>query len=261
MGRSDPPHTRISTYSSDDISIRGKSLITDLMGKVSFSEMIYFHVLGRMPTPGETTILDAVMVTLMEHGMTPSVIAARLTYLGAPESIQSAIAAGLLSVGDRFVGTMEGAARILADLVAAGADMPAEARKIAESYRGAGKRLPGFGHHLHRPDDPRTPRLLEIAIAQGVPGRHIAALHALAAAVDEAWGRHITINATGAIAAVLAEIGVPSEIMRGFAVVSRAAGLLGHLNEERDIPAAAHIWERADKEVPYNAEKIEPKED
>jgi citrate synthase len=213
--------------------------------------MMLFQITGRRPTPAQVALLDAVLVTLMEHGLTPSVIATRMIYVSAPEALQSAVAAGLLGVGSTFIGTMENAAKLLDEILAAPEGQAAQARAIAQRYRESRAPLPGFGHHLHKPDDPRSARLIALAQQHGTPGNHIRALKALAAAVDEVYGRHITINATGAIAAVLGEIGFPSEVMRGVAVVSRAAGLVGHILEERKVPAARFIWDLAEHEVPY----------
>jgi citrate synthase len=213
--------------------------------------MMLFQITGRRPTPAQVALLDAVLVTLMEHGLTPSVIATRMIYVSAPEALQSAVAAGLLGVGSTFIGTMENAARLLDEILAAPEGEPARAKAIAQRYRESRTALPGFGHHLHKPDDPRSARLITLAQDHGMPGNYVRALKTLAAAVDEVYGRHITINATGAIAAVLGEIGFPPEVMRGVAVVSRAAGLVGHILEERNEPAARFIWDLAEHEVPY----------
>jgi citrate synthase len=191
-------------------------------------------------------------VALMEHGLTPSALAARLVYGSAPEAMQAAVAAGLTAVGSVFAGTMDGCGRLLARLVAVPPGAEAEeARRIAREHQAAGAHVPGFGHPLHKPDDPRAIRLLELARAQGVASRHVAAAEALGRAVDEVYGRHITLNATGAIAAVLADCGVPVEILRGFALVARAAGLVGHLREEQQRPAMRAIWDAAERAVPY----------
>jgi citrate synthase len=186
----------------------------------------------------------------MEHGLTPSALATRLVYSSAPEATQSAIAAGLLAVGSVFVGTVEGCAALLERIIAA-ADAKAEARAIAEEHRVARRPLPGFGHPLHKPDDPRSPVILGLADAEGISGARVAALRMLASAVDDVYGRHITINATGAIAAALGDAGIPATIMRGFAVLARCAGLVGHVAEEQRDPAMRAIWEAAERAVPY----------
>jgi citrate synthase len=245
------PTTKISHHTTDAIYVRGASLVDDLIGKLTFTEMMYFQLLGARPTPAQAKILDAVLVTLMEHGLTPSVIAARLIYDSCPEAIQAAVAAGILGVGSTFVGTMEGCAKNLEEILAAPEGEQARAKAIARRVREAKQPIPGFGHPHHRPDDPRSPRLLAVAEQAGVPGRHIRALKLLATEVDAAWGRHLTINATGAIAALLGEIGVPAEVMRGIAVVSRAAGLVGHIREEQLDPAARAMWDLVAEKIPY----------
>ena len=245
------PTTKISHHTTDAIYVRGASLVDELIGKLTFTEMMYFQLLGTRPTPAQAKILDAVLVTLMEHGLTPSVIAARLIYDSCPEAIQAAVAAGILGVGSTFIGTMEGCAKNLEEILSATEGEQARAKAIARRFRDAKQPIPGFGHPHHRPDDPRSPRLIAIAEAAGVPGRHIRALKLLAAEVDAAWGRHLTINATGAIAALLGEIGVPQEVMRGIAVVSRAAGVVGHIREEQLDPAARTMWDVIYENVPY----------
>jgi citrate synthase len=248
------PTTGISYSTTDRIVIRDADLVNDLMGKMSFTEMILFHLLRRRPTRTQTAVLDAVLVTLMEHGMTPSAITTRLIYDSAPEALQSAVAAGLLGVGSTFIGTMEGCAALIDEMLGAPEGLEARARDIAERHHAARRPLHGFGHPIHRPDDPRSPRLFEIARAEGVPGRHIDALQALSREIDRAYGKHLTINATGAIAAVLGEIGIPQAVMRGIAVISRAAGLVGHICEERERPAARHIWEKISNDIAYQSD-------
>ncbi len=246
--------TSIATATAEDVFVRGRSLCRDLIGKLSFTEMTYLQITGRMPSPQQVAVVDACLVTLMEHGLTPSVLAARLVQSSAPEALQAAVAAGLLGVGSVFVGTVEGCAALL-DRIVAASDVAGEARVVADEHRAAMRPVPGFGHPVHKPDDPRTACVLAVAEAQGIAGRHVAALRSLAVAVDAASGRHITINATGAIAAALADAGVPGEIMRGFAILARCAGLVGHVHEEQHRPAMRAIWEAAENAVPYDGDR------
>jgi citrate synthase len=243
--------TSIAYHTNDDIFIRDKGLCAELIGKLSFTEMMFFQILGRMPSTAETAMVDGCLVTLMEHGMTPNALATRLTYSSATEAMQGAVAAGLLGVGSLFVGTMEGCAALLERLIEAGGGSN-EAQKIAAEHREARKPLPGFGHHMHKPDDPRSIVLFELAESQGIAGSNVAAIKTLSAAIDETYGKHITINATGAIAACLGDCGVPAAIMRGFAIITRCAGLVGHIREEQEKPAMRAIWEAADRAVPYD---------
>jgi citrate synthase len=244
--------TSIATSTPYDVFVRDKSLCRELIGKVSFTEMIYFQILGTMPTRAQTAIVDACLVTLMEHGLTPSALATRLVYSSAEEAMQAAVAAGLLAVGSRFVGTTEGAGELLARIVAAGDDGAAEARRIAVAFKSEKKSIPGFGHPFHKPDDPRSPVLLSLARQEGIAGAHVRAVELLSVEIDAAFGKHLTLNATGAIAAVLADAGVPRQILRGFALIARAAGLVGHVHEEQQKPAMRAIWEAADAAVPYD---------
>jgi citrate synthase len=246
-----PLQSYISSYTADDIFVRDSSLVHELVGHLTFTEMTWFQIFGRRGTAGEVAILDAVLVTLMEHGFTPSAIISRLTALSSPEALQASVAAGLLAVGSTFVGTTEEAADLLAGLVAAPEGVDAAARNAAEAYKRDRRNLPGFGHPMHKPDDPRTIRLFEVAEAVGTSGPYIAAIKIFSRHVDAVYGRHITINATGAIAAVLADIGVPPQIMRGFSILSRCAGLIGHIFEEQRIPAARQLWDQALQSVEY----------
>ena len=255
MSTKPAPETKLATHRLQSLYVRDMDLVEDMMGQMTFTDTMFYHILGQRPTPGQVVVLDAVLVTLMEHGVTPSAIVTRMTYMSAPEALQSAVAAGLLSVASQFVGTMEGCAGILEKLVSADEGVEAAARREVEAARAEGRYLPGFGHHLHRPDDPRTPKLFAIARAQAdVDGRYIAALEILGRVVDDIHGKHLTINATGATAAVLLEIGVPARIMRGFAVISRAAGLVAHVMEEQDRPSGRAIWEWVEEAIPYTGD-------
>jgi citrate synthase len=247
----DQQTTSIAVSTPDDVFIRDKSLCRELIGKLTFTEMLHFGILGRLPTPPQTKLVDACLVTLMEHGLTPSALATRLVYSSANEAMQAAVAAGLLAVGSRFVGTTEGCGALLSRIIAA-ADREAEAQRIVMEFRASRSPVPGFGHPFHKPDDPRSIRLLALAREEGIAGEHIAAVEMLGRSIDESFGKHITLNATGAVAAVLADCGVPSEILRGFALIARCAGLVGHVHEEQKKPAMRVIWETADRAVPYD---------
>jgi citrate synthase len=249
-----PLRTRIAVSDERRITIRGKDLVEELIGKVSYTEMVFFLIADRMPEPHETRLLDACLVTLMEHGLTPSAIVTRLIADNVPAESQVAMAAGLLTIGSVFVGTIEGCARILQQGVAAGTDPAAFARGVVADHLSRKAPLPGFGHRLHKPDDPRAVKLLSLGEEAGCKGGYIALLRELSRALDMASGRHLTINATGAIAALLLEIGLPLECMRALAVVSRCGGLPGHLIEERRTGSGRRIWRMVDEAIPYEAE-------
>ena len=164
MAKKLPPETKISTTNEEQILVRNKDLVHELIGKVSFTEMFFLHLMQRMPSEGELAVFDSVLVTLMEHGLPPSAIATRLTIMSAPESVQGAISAGLQGIGSGLVGTMEGMAKNLQDIMEADERIEAICLQIATSYKKSKQAIPGFGHPFHKPDDPRTPRLFEIAL-------------------------------------------------------------------------------------------------
>lgn len=245
------PTTELCAHTLTGMKYRDRDLVNDLIGHSSFLEVLFTQIMGRRPRTVDVRILDAVLVTLMEHGLTPSAIATRVTYMSAPENLQGAVASGLMCVGSQFVGTMENCAHLL-DEILASAQPEATMRAIATDYRARKAALPGFGHHMHKPDDPRSIRLFEVASeeAQFDP-RYVNALKTFNQIVDDVYGRHITINATGATAALLGGIGVPVALMRGFAVISRAAGLVAHIAEEQRSPSGRFIWETIDAAIPF----------
>jgi len=258
MTTSAPPVTRLCTHTFTSLHYRDADLVEDLMGKKTFTEVMLMQILGRTPRPVDLRITDVVLIVLMEHGLTPSAIATRLIYMSAPENLQGAVSAGLLAVGSSFVGTMENCARLL-DRILAAADPDAEALEIARHYKGLKSPVPGFGHHLHKPVDPRAYKLLELGRAEPeLAGDKLRALESLSKAVDSVAGRPITLNATGAVAALLGEIGVPTNVMRGFAVISRAAGLVAHIVEEQNSPSGRFIWDTVEHAIPYVGEGGKP---
>ena len=250
------PTTALCRYSDTAVFYRERDLVGDLLADDSdFTATMMEHILGRAVPDTHRRVMNAILITMMEHGLTPSAIATRSVYMSAPENLQGAVAAGLLAVGSQFVGTIENSARLLERLVATPNETACGelAREIVAEHRSAGQRVPGFGHHLHRPDDPRALRLIEIGQDAGFDRGYLTALHQLAAAVDADAGKHITINATGATAALLGEMDIPVDLMRGFAVISRAAGLVAHIAEEQRRPSGRYIWNVVDKAIPYQS--------
>lgn len=244
------PITRMCLTGVDRVTVRGHDLVSDLMGVRTFTETFWMLLTGKLPTPQQTRLIDAVLLSLMEHGLTPQAIATRMIARCEPEALQAAVAAGLLGIGSRFGGAMSATAALLTEILNS-SDQQAAARDIVARFRKSRRSLPGFGHPQHRPDDPRSMRLFAIAREGGLAGRHVDAIHVLSREIDAAFGRHLTINTTGAIAAVLGDLGVPDSIMRGFAVVSRSAGLVAHLREEEEQQVAAFLTESAEREIRY----------
>lgn len=250
------PTTALCRHSLTNIHYREKDLVGELMtGSSDFVKVMAEHILAREMSAPEIRVLNAILIAIMEHGLTPSAIAARQIYMSAPENLQGAVAAGLMAVGSNFVGTMENNAVLLDRLVA----LPDEtarreaAQSIIAEHRAEKKPFPGFGHHLHKPDDPRAQRLIEMGREAGFDKGYLDCLELLSAEIDAAVGKHLTINATGATAALLGEMQVPVRLMRGFAVISRAAGLVAHIAEEQERPSARYVWDLVDHTIPYEA--------
>jgi citrate synthase len=246
--------TGLGTSDADSIKLMGQDLAHDLMGKVGFGELAFWLVAGRRPTPSEVRLFEAVLVALADHGFTPTAIAARLTYLSAPDSLQGALAAGLLGGGSRFLGVTEDCGRFLADtLVAAGTERDYEAIALAAVRKAKEERrfIPGLGHPVHKVQDPRTPVLIEIATAEGLRGPHLRLFEAIGRVHPQILGRTLPLNGAGVCGAALADLGLPTDLLRGFALLARAAGLLGQLAEERRRPIANDIYMTVDRNAVY----------
>ena len=244
--------TSICTYDADNILIRNKNLVDKLIGNYSFTQLLLLQALGDEPTPMQCRIVDSVLVTIMEHGLVPSAVATRLTYYGAPESFQGAVVAGLLGVGDRYAGTAGECGAILERIVSV--DEGARKSKAIEevaSYRQIRRPVPGFGHPIHQEHDARVNRLITVAREAGAGGEFIAAMELLETSLRETLGKPLVTNISAAIAAVLGEAGVPSALMRGIVLTARCAGLVGHLYEEMNKPAAHDMWVAAQSAVDY----------
>ena len=231
-------------------------LVRELIGRVSLGDMGFLEVTGRLPNARESRMFNAMLVTLVEHGIVPSTLATRLTYTGAPEALQAAVAAGLLGLGSVFVGSTEGAARMLAAALPdpkAKVSLPELADKLVADHRAAGRIIPGLGHPIHKPIDPRTPRLFAVARATGFSGPYVELMRRVARRAAKAYGRALPINATGAIAAICCEMRLPWQVCRGLGVMARAVGLVGHILEESRRPIAQEVWQRVEEEATAHA--------
>jgi citrate synthase len=257
MSRTPKPLIRSNiAYSTPDrIVVRGKDLPNEVLGHMNLGDFAFLQLTGRAATREQSAMFNAILITLVEHGMTPSAIAARMTYAGAPESLQAAVAAGLCGLGSVFVGSMEGACRMLSEALpdaqdgAAQADLEQIARDTVAAYRARGASVPGLGHPLHKPVDPRTPRLFQLAAEHGMSGAYVKLMQLIGAEAERISGKALPINATGAIGAICCEFGFPWRIVRGFGVMARAIGLVGHIMEEGEKPMAIEIWQRVEDEA------------
>jgi citrate synthase len=234
------------------ITLLGQDLADDVMGKVGFGELAFWLATQQRPTPGQVRVFEAVLAALADHGFTPTAIAARLTYLSAPDSIQGALAAGLLGGGSRFLGVTEDCGTFLNavlrehELPTDDAGWDALALATVRERRAAGAFVPGLGHPVHKEGDPRTPRLLAIAAEEGLVGPHLALFTAIGRVHHEVLGRTLPLNGAGICGAALADLGLPIPLLRGFAVLARTAGLIGQLAEEMRRPVARQIYDEVE---------------
>jgi citrate synthase len=255
-----PIRSEMGWSTTDSITVRGLSLTNDILGHMSLADMAWLEIKGTKPSPQESAVFNALLCTLVEHGITPIALATRMTYLGAPESLQAAVAAGLCGLGTTFAGTAEGAARVLQSVLGTKAmpkvvpDLAQAAREIVSDHRARKAIIPGIGHPIHKPVDPRTPRLFEIARENGFGGRYIELIQLIQQEAERVSGKVLPLNATGAMGAILCELDVDWRLARGIAVIGRAVGLVGHIAEELRNPIAAEIWERVEAEVSEHAQ-------
>ena len=250
--------TSLGTSTADQIRLLGHDLTEDLMGHVGFGELAFWLVTLRRPTPSEVRVFEAVLVALADHGFTPTAIAARLTYLSAPDSLQGALAAGLLGGGSRFLGVTEDCGQYLHAVLADQDALPTDddgwdalALDAVRRTREQGAFVPGLGHPVHKVQDPRTPRLITIAEEEGLKGPHLTLFEAIGRTHEEVLGRRLPLNGAGVCGAALADLGLPAELLRGFALLARAAGLLGQLAEEVRRPIGMDAYLTVDRNAVY----------
>jgi citrate synthase len=251
--------TGIGTSDADRIQLLGHDLASELIGKVGFGELALWLATQQRPTPHQVRVFEAVLVSLADHGFTPTAIAARLTLYSAPDALQGAIAAGLLGGGSRFLGVTEDTGRFLARVLASvEGDLPATdeqwdalARRAVAAERAAGRFIPGLGHPVHKTGDPRTPVIIGIAEEEGLRGPHLRLFEAIGRVHADVLGRHLPLNGAGVCGAALADLGLPPELLRGVALLARTAGLLGHIAEEMRNPIAPAIYFAVDRNAVY----------
>ncbi len=256
--------TSLGTSDAETISLLGMDLASDLMGKVGFGELAFWLVTQQRPTPSQVRVFEAVLVALADHGFTPTAIAARLTYLSAPDSLQGALAAGLLGGGSRFLGVTEDCGQFLAafldghreELPTTVDDDESWDRLALMAVRQAredNRYVPGLGHPVHKERDPRTPRLMQIAEDEGLKGPHLRLFEAIGRVHPDVLGRTLPLNGAGVCGAALADLGLPVQLLRGFALLARAAGLLGQLAEETRRPIGMDLYMTVDRNATYVA--------
>lgn len=256
IGKQDVPFSSICTSDATSITVRGRDLCGDIIGKMDFTSYFWLLVTGQEPSEVQKLFANAVLAAIAEHGLVPSVVAARMTYAAAPEAFHGAVAAGLLGCGSVVLGSAEVAGRFYADLVGkvrAGAGTPADvAAEGIRNLRASKQAIPGFGHPQHSGGDPRALLLLEMAEQHDIVGEHIGMLYALRDSLPETLGRALPINVNGAIPAVMLDVGFPVGALKGISLLARTASLIGHLHEEIDRPIGFVMSGAAAQAITYD---------
>ena len=257
IGKQDAPYTAISTSDASSITVRGHDLCSALIGKIDFADYFFLLLMGDCPTEQQRFFVNALLVAIAEHGLVPSVQAARMTLAAAPEALQGAVAAGLLGSGSVVLGSAEAAGRFLYELVEA--SVGGNAREIAAErvrcMRQAKTPIPGFGHPQHSGGDPRANVLLKLADERGLNGPYLAMLRTVADVLPEALGRTLPVNINGVIPAILLEIGFPVTAMKSISILARTASLLAHLQEETQRPIGFVMSHAAAEAISYDGKK------
>jgi len=257
IGRQDQRSSAISTSNADTILVRGRDLAGELIGEVNFSEHFWLLVTGALPTAAQRRVLDATLVAIAEHGLVPSVQASRMTLAAAPEALQGAVAAGILGCGSVVLGSSEAAGRFFAEIAAHAVDGPgidSAATKVITGYRAAKRAIPGYGHPLHKGEDPRARRLFQVAAEVGAAGRHVDIARSVEKLLPELVGRPLALNVSGAIPAVLLDAGFPLLALKGVPILARTAGLIAHLLEEQQRPIGFVLSHAAARAIDYDGE-------
>ena len=238
--------TSVSTADADSLTVRGRDLCGDLMGRLSFTEYFYLLVTGREPTADQRYFLDLLLVAIAEHGLVPTNVAARMTLAADPASLQGAVAAGILGCGSVILGASQYCGEFLVAAQAA-PDLRAHVQAIKDS----GGKVPGFGHPLHKVADPRSTRINQLLKERGSAGRHVATANATVPIVAQVWGKALPMNVSMMIAAVLLDLDFPSSMLKAIPILARTGGLLAHLAEEQVTPIGFVMANAAEQAVAY----------
>jgi len=255
IGKATVPRTAISTSDAHTIVIRGQDLSKDLIGKISFVDHFFFLLTGKHPTSAQSAVLNATLVAIADHGLVPSVQAARMTFAAAPDALQGAVAAGILGCGSVILGASETAGRLYGEidaLASTGKPLGTAALDVMKAWRAAGRSIPGYGHPLHKERDARVDALFAVARSVGTGQRFIEIAVAVEALMPDVLGKPLKLNVSGAIPAVLLGAGFPVEALRGVPILARTAGLIAHLYEEIQQPIGFALSYQATRELQYD---------
>ena len=255
IGKATVPRTAITISDAHGIASRGRDLSKDLIGRVSFVEHFFLLLTGRLASAGEAAVLNATLVAIADHGLVPSVQAARMTFAAAPDAMQGAVAAGILGCGSVVLGSSETAGRMFVEIdaqVQSGTAIDAAALNVMQAWRAAGKAIPGYGHPEHKARDARVGALFDVARRAGTDLRFVAIAEAAEALMPEVLKKDLKLNVSGAIPAVLLGAGFPVQALKGVPILARTAGLIAHLFEEISEPIGFALSYQATREMVYD---------
>ena len=255
IGKPGVAKSAIAAASAAGVEVRGRDLAGDLMGRLCFTEFFFLLMTGREANPNQRFFLDLLLVSIAEHGLTPSAVAARMTYAAAPDALQGAVAAGILGAGSVILGASESCAALIVAAQAridAGGEADAVCLALAAEVKARGEKLPGFGHPIHKPVDARAERILALAAERHVAGPAIAIARRFGLAAEKTWGRPLPMNVSMAIAACLIDLGFPPAMAKAIPILARTAGLLAHLAEEQARPIGFLMASLAEEAIAYD---------
>jgi citrate synthase len=254
IGKQDQKLTSICTSNDATIVVRGKDLTRELIGHIDFIDHFWLLVNGQTPTPDQKRMINACLVALAEHGLVPSVAAARMTLAASPEAVQGAVAAGILGCGSVVLGSAEAGGRFLAQIVEKteqGVALPEAIGETVRNYRADKRAIPGFGHSLHTEADPRAVRLFAVAREVGLFGKHCVAVHETEKLLPDLIKRRLPMNVNGAIPAVMLDAGFPLQALKGIALLARTGSLIAHLLEEQQRPIGFILAHSGSEAIAY----------
>lgn len=257
IGSQQHRNTAISASNAQTIVVRGRDLARDLMGKIGFTDHFWLLLTGSLPSERQRRMLDATLVAIAEHGLVPSVQASRMTLAAAPEALQGAVAAGILGCGSVVLGSSEAAGRFFSEIARrtdAGSALDDSIAEVVKVYRSERRAIPGYGHPLHKASDPRALRLFEIAAADGSAGRYVGMANRIQELLPGLVGKPLMLNVSGAIPAVLLDVGYPLHALKGVPILARTAGLIAHLLEEQERPIGFVLSHAAEQAIGYDGD-------
>lgn len=236
IGKTTHVRSAICASNAQAIVVRGHNLSDELIGQINFADHFHLLLTGRMPNAATSAVLNATLVAIAEHGLVPSIQAARMTLAAAPEAMQGAVAAGLLGAGSVVLGSSETAGRLFLRVEEEAknhaGDLKAAAHAVVTDLRAKRQAIPGYGHPEHKERDPRVDALFAVSKRAGADQKYVEIAQIIESVIPAIVGRELKLNVSAAIPAVLLDVGFPVNALKGVPILARTASLIAHLNEE-----------------------------